>query len=304
MSTYKEINQKLTPNLEIAARLRSQSQLAPYYVPPGDGVAFSFSIALTTLAVSLVACMHNDGFINISSWPLMDILTFRTSTTTYYPLYEGLLGSLACLSAWFINLVHEGRILGQHTIAMQIAFKVGFALFLLSEIMFFFAIFWSYLYFYINPSLWIGGVWPPIGVESLNFLQLPLTNTLILLSSGFSVNWAHRWIVKGKRKLALISMMVTLVYGLLFTWLQFLEYGLATYSINDSIYGSIFYFGTGFHGIHVLLGVMALTIAFYRILFKTITTQHHIGFWAGAIYWHFVDVIWIALYAIFYILGC
>lgn len=281
-------------------KLKKKSQLAPYFVPAPDGVPLTLSITLTLLVVCTVACSHNDGVTNLNAWPILNVLNFSTANTNYYPLYESLTGTILCILSWFINLIHEGLDLGKHTLEMQKAFKVGFILFLLSEVMFFFAIFWSYLYFYINPSIWIGGVWPPIGIECLNYMQLPLANTLILLASGFAVNWAHRWITDGKRKLAIKSITITLMYGWLFAWLQFLEYGLADYSFNDSIYGSIFYFGTGFHGAHVLLGIFALSIAYLRIWNKEFTRQHHIGFWAAAIYWHFVDIVWIGLYTVFY----
>jgi heme/copper-type cytochrome/quinol oxidase subunit 1/heme/copper-type cytochrome/quinol oxidase subunit 2 len=286
---------------------KANKQKSPFFVPRPDAVAFALSVALTISLISVVACLHTDAA-NLADWPVYSFFLEKRADLTngniqiIYPIIDSTIAVFICILVWFLKLIIESKN-GKHTFEMQKAFKNAFLLFLLSEIMFFFAIFWTYLYFYINPSIWSGGIWPPVGIEALNFLHLPLANTCLLVASGFAVNWCHRWISAGFRKHAITALTITLLYGWIFVWFQFLEYGLADYSLNDSVYGSIFYMGTGFHGAHVFFGIVGLSLALGRLLYNSITRKHYVGFWAAAIYWHFVDIVWLFLYFIFYVWG-
>lgn len=204
---------------------------------------------------------------------------------------------------WFYDLIIEGTFLGLHTTRVQKGITIGFILFLLSEVMFFFAIFRSFFYFSVSPSVWIGNIWPPKGVTPISPWGIALLNTVILVSSGFYANYAHILLVAGDRNKSLYMLLVTIALGILFTGFQLYEYNCATFSINDSVFGSVFFFSTGFHGFHVLIGTLFLIFSFLRHLFYHFMREHHLGLKFAIWYWHFVDVIWIFLYLFVYIWG-
>jgi len=161
----------------------------------------------------------------------------------------------------------------------------------------------DFFHFSLSPSIWIGGVWPPKGVHVLDAMALPLLNTIILISSGVTVTWAHRCIIKNSRKYTIHGIIYTVLYGAIFTFFQGFEYNNAVFSINDSVYGSIFYMTTGFHGLHVLVGTIFLLVCLIRHINYHFFKQHHIGFVCAVWYWHFVDVVWIFLFLCVYIWG-
>lgn len=173
-------------------------------------------------------------------------------------------------------------------------------LFIASEVMFFFGFFWAFFHRSIAPAVSIGAIWPPKGIETLNPLHLPLANTVILLSSGVATVWAHRALIAGYKDAAMLSLVIACGYGLLFSWLQFLEYGLASFAINDGVYGSVFYMATGFHGFHVIVGTSLLLFTYWRLSKDHFSRERHLGFEASAWYWHFVDVVWLFLYSAIY----
>lgn len=169
-------------------------------------------------------------------------------------------------------------------------------LFIVSEVMFFFAFFWGFFHSSLAPVFNIGGVWPPKAITVIDTYTVPLTNTFILLSSGATVTWAHHAIILGAKRHVVISMIYTIVLASLFTYFQGLEYVTAPFNISDGIYGSCFYMATGFHGFHVFVGTIALIISFVRIILGQQTTTHHFGFESAIWYWHFVDVVWLFLF--------
>jgi cytochrome c oxidase subunit 3 len=152
----------------------------------------------------------------------------------------------------------------------------------------------------IKPAIAIGGVWPPNGLEILNPWGVPLLNTVILLSSGATVTWAHHGIVAGAKRSTVISLILTIILAILFTALQVLEYVEAPFSISDGVYGSTFFMATGFHGFHVFIGTCFLSVCLGRVLLNHFTREHHFGFEAAAWYWHFVDVVWLFLFVTIY----
>jgi cytochrome c oxidase subunit 3 len=139
------------------------------------------------------------------------------------------------------------------------------------------------------PVVEIGSIWPPKGIDVFNPIEIPLLNTLILLCSGATVTYAHHAIVAGLKINAVLGLLLTLVLAFLFTLLQGFEYCSSTFTIGDGIYGSTFFLATGFHGFHVLIGSIFLTICFVRLVLNHYTKQHHFNFEAAAFYWHFVD---------------
>lgn len=114
----------------------------------------------------------------------------------------------------------------------------------------------------MSPNIEIGAQWPPLGIESINAFELPLLNTVLLLSSGVTVTYAHHSLIQGNRKGSLDGLVLTLVLAVLFTALQVMEYLESSFTISDGIYGSCFYFATGFHGLHVIIGTAFLAVGF------------------------------------------
>jgi cytochrome c oxidase subunit 3 len=193
--------------------------------------------------------------------------------------------------------------LGNHTYAVQRGLNIGVGLFIISEIFFFLAIFWTYFHSSGSPSIELGTVWPPIGINAINPFELPLLNTVILLSSGVTITYAHHSLIQGNRKGALFGGIFTIILAVLFTAFQGLEYTVSSFTITDSVYGSCFFFGTGFHGLHVIIGTAFLLVGIWRIFAYHLTDHHHLGLESGILYWHFVDVVWLFLYISVYYLG-
>jgi len=201
---------------------------------------------------------------------------------------------------WWRDIVREGTFEGQHTNSVQAGLKMGMILFIASEVMFFVAFFWAFFHSSFNPSPAIGGVWPPAFIATLDPWKIPLLNTILLLSSGASVTWAHHSIVLGDKFQACVALIVTIVLAVIFTGLQGYEYISAPFTIADSVYGSTFYMATGFHGFHVFIGTCFLAVCLGRLYYNHFTREHHFGFEAAAWYWHFVDVVWLFLFITIY----
>lgn len=130
-----------------------------------------------------------------------------------------------------------------------------------------------------------------------------MLNTLILLASGTTVTWAHHALLHDDRKGLVQGLILTVVLGMIFSALQAYEYAHASFSFGGSIYGSTFYMATGFHGFHVLVGTIFLAICLIRAINGGFNAKQHFGFEAAAWYWHFVDVVWLFLFASIYVWG-
>lgn len=249
-----------------------------------------------------------------SPWPLTvstGALVRTSGSVMYFHGYEGgraiqrfgLGLLLASMAVWWRDVVREGTMEGQHTTRVQLGRRSGMVLFIVSEAMLFFAFFWAFFWAALAPTPEIGSVWPPRGIEVLNAWEVPFLNTAILLSSGASVTWAHHSIVSGNREEAIQGLRVTVGLAVVFTALQVFEYVNANFTISDSVYGSVFYMATGFHGFHVFIGTCFLTVSLVRLYNHHFTKQHHFGFEAAAWYWHFVDVVWLFLFVAVYCWG-
>lgn len=162
------------------------------------------------------------------------------------------------LFRWFSDVVTESTFEGHHTFKVQEGVRLGMALFIASEIMFFFSFFWAFFHCTLSPSIGIGCVWPPQGISALDPWGLPLWNTIILLSSGVTVTCAHKAILAGERATTTNGLLATITYGGIFTFVQAYEYNVAPFSINDGIFGSLFFMLTGFHGFHGLMYFLLL----------------------------------------------
>ncbi|CAH2057165.1 unnamed protein product, partial [Thlaspi arvense] len=154
---------------------------------------------------------------------------------------------------WWRDVLRESTLEGHHTKVVQLGPRYGSILFIVSEVMFFFAFFWASSHSSLAPAVEIGGIWPPKGIGVLDPWEIPFLNTPILPSSGAAVTWAHHAILAGKEKRAVYALVATVLLALVFTGFQGMEYYQAPFTISDSIYGSTFFLATGFHGFHVII---------------------------------------------------
>lgn len=207
---------------------------------------------------------------------------------------------LATMFVWWRDVVRESTLEGHHTGMVQQGLRYGVILFIISEILFFFAFFWTFFHSSLAPTVEIGSIWPPKGISVLNPWEIPFLNTLILLLSGCTVTWCHHTIIANNRLQSVVSLIFTIILAIIFTSLQAYEYSMADFRLSDGIYGSIFYMATGFHGFHVFIGTISLFICFIRLFRYQLTQEHHFGFESAAWYWHFVDAVWLFLFVSIY----
>jgi cytochrome c oxidase subunit 3 len=257
---------------------------------------------------------HPFHLVSPSPWPLFTSLSLLSLTTTasltihnfsnaYYFYYISLLLVVASMFFWFRDVVSESTFLGDHTLAVQRGINLGVILFIVSEALFFLAIFWAFFHSALSPTVELGAQWPPLGIEPVNPFELPLLNTVILLSSGATVTYSHHALIDGNRKAAVLGSIFTGILATIFTVFQGIEYDVSSFTISDGAFGSCFFFGTGFHGLHVIIGTIFLLTALWRIYAYHLTDNHHLGFESSILYWHFVDVVWLFLYLSIYYWG-
>lgn len=266
------------------------------------------------LYMSNLGQRHFFHMVTPSPWPfftatnvfilvLTAIMYFHGYNQGGFFLIISLINLIFIVSLWLRDVIREGTFEGMHTKIVQKNLKFGFALFILSEIMFFFGFFWSFFHNALSPAVEIGCIWPPIGLNVINPYVFPLLNTIILLISGIFITVCHSAIKSGNSSVLFEYFIYTLLFSLLFMIIQLYEYYTAAFAISDSIYGSVFYLLTGFHGFHVFAGSIFIFICFIRSIKGHFTTTHHVGFECAAWYWHFVDVVWLFLFVFVYLWG-
>ena len=275
---------------------------------------------------------HDFHLVNPSPWPLLGSLAvivtalggvtymkglFGLEAGTWWLLAVGLAMVIWIMFGWWREVIKEGGI-GDHTPVVQIGLRYGMILFIASEVMFFVGWFWSFFEFAIYESARVGETWdsanalyadglsrfadwPPVGVETFDPFHLPLINTLILLLSGTTVTWAHHALQHNDRAGAKLGLVFTVLLGMVFTMLQAYEYSHAAFTFDGTLYGSAFFMATGFHGAHVVIGTIFLAICLIRLLMGGMSAEKHLGFEFAAWYWHFVDVVWLFLFAFVYV---
>jgi cytochrome c oxidase subunit 3 len=251
----------------------------------------------------------------------------------------GMLGIVASAFVWWRDVIREGTH-GDHTPVVQLHFRYGMILFIASEVMFFVAWFWAYFDVALFPAAvhdllgtddvvgmvtrdkLTGGTWPPAPVDGTGMTipasgaptpgmfghtfdpwGIPLLNTLILLTSGVTVTWAHHALLHDNRRGLILGLVLTVILGGIFTFFQAYEYMHADFSFGGHIYGSTFFMATGFHGAHVIIGTIFLLVCLIRAMGGAFSSKAHFGFEAAAWYWHFVDVVWLFLFAAIYVWG-
>jgi len=214
-------------------------------------------------------------------------------------ILPGVILVLATMWVWWRDVIREAEHEGHHKPVVQLGMRYGMALFIVSEVMFFVAFFWAFFNSSLFPKA-VPAVWPPAGVQTLPTWGVPFINTIILVSSGIVLTFAHHYLRDNKRGPALQLLALTIALGLLFTGLQAYEYIHAAFKFTDGIYSSTFYMATGFHGFHVIMGTTFLIVCWFRLSKGHFKPEHHFGFEAAAWYWHFVDVVWLFLFVCIY----
>lgn len=265
---------------------------------------------------------HPFHLVPLSPWPILTsfsllfvtgggVLTMHSNGLGHAILLFGLLATIFFSYSWWRDVIKEGREDKAHTEPVRHGLRIGMSLFILSEVMFFFAFFWSFFNASITPAglldgVWVAkeGVWPPTGIQTFDPWSLPFFNTLVLLLSGTTVTWAHHAIVNNNQKDAVTALTYTVLLGMIFTATQAYEYHHAAFGFTDGVYASNFFMATGFHGAHVIIGTIFLAICLFRAKKGHFNAGHgHLGFEFAAWYWHFVDVVWLFLFIFVYVWG-
>jgi cytochrome c oxidase subunit 3 len=283
---------------------------------------------------------HDYHLVDPSPWPIVGavsafimavgLITWMRNSFAAAPYIFaiGSVGILYTMLGWWRDVAREATYQGHHTRIVQISHRYGMILFIASEVMFFVAWFWAYFNTALFPAdlqhFWrsallgcgeveancaIPGMWPPAPAADHTFISafdpwhLPLLNTLILLTSGTTVTWAHHALLENDRKGLRWGLVLTIILGITFTCVQAYEYGHADFTFGNHIYGSTFFMATGFHGAHVLIGSTFLIVCLIRAELGHFKPDQHLGFEFCAWYWHFVDVVWLFLFACIYVWG-
>ncbi len=293
------------------------------------------SIAAAAMMIGGVTWMSSSG--NGNGLVLGPVGAPFVSLTGNWLFFLGLSGVLLTMAGWWRDVIKES-LTGENTaLVIRLGLRYGMVLFIASEVMFFAAWFWAFFGAALFPGAGdpvlladgsqmlnlsgdpafigndgrahaTGAVWPPVGVEPLSPWALPLLNTLILLLSGTTVTWAHHAVQHGDQKGLIQGLIATIILGVIFTSFQAIEYyealSLDMFKFSGGgIYGASFFMATGFHGLHVIIGTIFLTVCLFRAIAGQFTAERHFGFEAAAWYWHFVDVVWLFLFSFVYVLG-
>nr|AML26673.1 cytochrome c oxidase subunit III [Ptiliidae sp. BMNH 1274726] len=252
---------------------------------------------------------HPYHLVDVSPWPLLGALSamiMMLGTIKWFHQFSnnlfmlGMITTMIIMYQWWRDISREGTYQGHHTFKVVAGLRWGMILFITSEVFFFISFFWAFFHSSLAPTMELGLIWPPKGIETFNPMQIPLLNTLILISSGLSVTWAHHSLMENNFYQTSQSLLITIILGIYFSMLQAYEYIEAPFTMADSVFGSSFFLATGFHGLHVLIGTTFLLVCLLRHLNNHFSNIHHFGFEAAAWYWHFVDVVWLFLYISIY----
>ena len=289
----------------------------PYYVPAQSKWPIVGTVALLTT------------FYGLGTW-FNDLKAGRDEITGPLIFFVGALLVAYMMFGWFGAVVREGRA-GLYSAQMDRSFRWGMSWFIFSEVMFFLAFFGVLFYIRYWTGPWLAGegdkgisnmLWPgfeytwpllnnpdpklyPAPAGTISAWGLPLVNTILLVTSSFTLTWAHHALKKNNRGQLKLGLALTVLLGFTFLILQIEEYVHAYtelgLTLGSGIYGATFFMLTGFHGAHVTMGAIILTVMLVRVLRGHFSAEQHFGFEAAAWYWHFVDVVWIGLFVFVYV---
>ncbi len=263
---------------------RSQFQLFPYHLVDPSPWPILVSFALFNLAIGAAMYMHGFEYGGY-------LLTLGFGLTTFGMIF------------WFRDIITEATFLGSHTKEVKNGLVIGVVLFIVSEGFAFLSVFWAFFHSSLSPAIELGGQWPPVGITPLDAFAIPLLNTFLLLSSGAFITYGHHALIAGNRKGAINGTLLTVIFAIIFTALQYYEYSDAAFTMADGIYGTVFYASTGLHGFHVIIGTAFIFTGLIRLINYHFTKAHHQGLESAILYWHFVDVVWLFLFGAVYFWG-
>jgi cytochrome c oxidase subunit 3 len=265
----------------------AQAKNHDYHILPPSIYPFMAAVGGFAMLFGAVQWMHGQG-------PWLFLIGFAA---VLYVMY-----------GWWAEMITESS-QGDHTPVVRMGLKYGFIMFIMSEVMFFAAWFWAFFKHALYPmNEYEGSTYVPAEFYQVDAFHLPLINTLVLLLSGAAVTWAHHALVHNEsRKDVELGLIIAVVLGIAFTGLQAYEY-YELIVLKDWVFGqdkffSTFFMATGFHGVHVIIGTIFLFVCYLRVRSGHFTSEKHIGFEAAAWYWHFVDVVWLFLFAAVYVWG-
>ena len=283
--------------------MSSPHAAAPYYFVPGPS-KWPLLAGMSLLATMIGA----SGWVNDAAWgPVLNI--------------AGILSTILVLYFWFGDAIGESES-GKYNQRIDLSFRWSMSWFIFSEVMFFGAFFGALFYARTISLPWLGDldhkmIWPDFAAQwgdspagtidpfaKMGPFPIPTINTALLLLSGVTLTISHHALRAGHRATTAIWLAATILLGATFMGFQVYEYMHAYSELNlkltSGIYGSTFFMLTGFHGFHVTMGAIMLSVVLYRVLRGHFTAEHHFGFEGAAWYWHFVDVVWLGLYIVVY----
>nr|AXP84522.1 cytochrome c oxidase subunit III [Perumytilus purpuratus] len=256
---------------------------SPYYRVNPSPWPFMVSVSLLNSAFCLVGWMHRDMYCGSL-------------------IFISLFCLVSCMFMWWRDLLREGD-RGYFSSYVIKGFRDGMVMFIVSEVMFFVSFFWAFFHSSLSPNVEVGGNWPPCGVRVPGAMIASL-NLWLLVTSGETLNYSYQSLKsKDYDYGSLFMLIVTIFLGISFLWVQYHEYAVNSFCISDGIYGSVFYLLTGFHGVHVIGGTLFLIVTAIRLWFGHFTSDSCFGFTACVWYWHFVDVVWMAVFLFVYFWG-
>jgi len=241
---------------------------------------FNVACSLSTVVLGFVLFLHNYGM---------------------YSFLLGFLWLIKNVIFWLYNILEESE--EYHTLIVRKSLKLGFILFILSEIMLFLGFFWAFFHSALSPSIVLGLHWLSDNILKASFSGIPAFNTLLPIISGFSITWAHKSLNLGFFRECYNALIVTILLAFWFLCLQVFEYYELPFNISDGIYPSTFFMLTGLHGFHVLFGTFFIFVCFIRLSRFKFLVNHHLGLILAIYYWHFVDIVWIFLFLFVYCWG-
>lgn len=260
----------------------------------------------------MISKRHHFFMLDLSPWPfvvracsfnlILSLLMFFKFSDAILFLINFLLVA-SCSFFWWNSYRGEFNLEGKSSTVLENGVKLSIILFICSEVFFFFSFFWSYFHYFLSPTLEVGIQWPPADIEIFDFSNVPLINTLVLIRSGLTVTVSHYFLINKNFKASSLWLLITVILGGFFRFLQWLEYANSFFSIRDGNFGTSFFVLTGFHGMHVLIGSLFLLKIYLRNKFFRRAEKRCLGFELASWYWHFVDVVWIFLYFFLYYLS-
>jgi cytochrome c oxidase subunit 3 len=227
---------------------------------------------------------HPFHLVDVSPWPILKSF--------------GLLSGALALVSWLT--------LGQNNVLVYVVIfnNLVFIIYqwLITEVLLFASFFWAFFHSSLNPSVELA-MWPPKGINAIDCWSVPLLNSILLLSAGFIITWAHHAFLNGEKGTSLFGMFISILLIAIFLVIQYVEYSNTEFTISDSVFGSVFFALTGLHGLHVMAAILLLTVSMVRAYTDQFTSEHCLCLDISILYFHFTDIVWLGLYLIVYYWG-